>query len=167
MPATRGAPDLAGVAALVRGYVERGFFRSATQPQHRGHVTTLSVVWHHRRTFRLAIDTQAETVALPDLLPGVPARSAMMKELRAFLHQFETTDVPDHRRIDPLKGRLRVSVRRGTVSLALDVKRRHYEYCTRRLVHLAHEVFVVFLPDGPYDEYRVTHLGVDPEAVWA
>jgi len=25
----------------------------------------------------------------------------------------------------------------------------------------------VFLPDGPYHEYRVEQLGVDPEAVWA
>lgn len=67
----------------MRGYVERGFFRSATQLQRRGHITTFSVVWHHRRTFRLVIDTHAQTVAFPDLLPGVPARSAMMKELRA------------------------------------------------------------------------------------
>lgn len=169
MPETRRrASDPADVAALVRGYVERGFFRSAGQAQRRGHTTTYNVVWHHRRTFQLVIDTRSKTVAFRDLLPGVPARSPMARELRAFLHQFETTDVPAHRRIDPAKGELRVAVRSSRVSLALAVKRpAHYEYCTRRLIHLAHEIFMVFLPDGPYDEYRVTQLGTDPEAVWS
>ena len=65
-------------------------------------------------------------------------------------------------------GSLRAVVRGGSFSLILEVKRsQHYEYCTRRLVHLAHEIFMVFLPDGPYDEYRVTQLGADPEAVWS
>lgn len=179
MPGTRGRAaravladpadpiDPTDVAALVRGYVERGFFQSARQVPRRGRATVYSVVWHHRRTFRLVIDTEARTVSFPDLLPGVSARSAMMKELTAFLHQFETTEVPDHRRIDPSSARLKVGVRRGHVSLALEVKRQRYEYGVRRLVHLAHEIFMVFLPDGPYDEYRVSQLGVDPEAVWS
>jgi hypothetical protein len=62
---------------------------------------------------------------------------------------------------------LRVTARGGSVSLALAVRGGEWEYCTRKLVHLAHEVFMVFLPDGPYDLYRVDKLGLDPAAVWA
>ena len=32
----------------------------------------------------------------------------------------------------------------------------------RRLVHIAHEIYMVFLPDGPYQDYRVEKLGLDP-----
>jgi hypothetical protein len=125
------------------------------------------MVWHHGRLFRLVLDAAAKRISFPELLPAVPARSAMLKELKTFLGRFESPEVPAHRRIDPARGRLRVAVRGGSVSLALDVGRGEWEYCTRKLVHLAQEVFMVFLPDGPYHEYRVEQLGLDPEAVWA
>ena len=91
----------------------------------------------------------------------------MARELKAFLGRFQTDDVPLHRRIDPTKAHLEISIRAGNVSLGLRVKNREFEYATRRLIHLAQEVFMVFLPDGPYYEYRVEKLGLDPEAVWS
>ena len=80
---------------------------------------------------------------------------------------FETDQVPDHRRIDPKKARLKVAARAGSVSVALTIRNAEWEYGTRRLVHLAQEVFMVFLHDGPYSDYRVAQLGLDPESVWA
>ena len=151
----------------MKGYAERGVFRSFSQTDQRGGKTTFKVLWHHGRVFRLVVAPASHSVSFPALLPGVPPRSSMLKELRAYLHQFETKSVPEHRRIDPSKAKLRVALRGGNVSLALIVKRRQYEYCTRRLVNLAHEVFMIFLPDGPYYEYRVEKLGVDPELVWS
>jgi hypothetical protein len=106
-------------------------------------------------------------VSFPALLPGVTSSPSMATELRAFLRRFETEEVPAHRRIDPRKARLRVAVRRGQLSLGLDVKHGEYDYCTRRLVHLVQEIFMVFLPDGPYHDYRIETLGLDPERVWA
>lgn len=167
MPGRRRSEDLGGVAGLVKGYAERGVFRSVSQTEQRGGKTTFKVLWHHGRVFRLVVDPAAHTVSFPALLPGVPSRSPMLKELKAYLHQFETKGVPEHRRIDPKKAKLRVALRGGNVALALIVKRREYEYCTRRLVNLAHEVFMIFLPDGPYCEYRVETLGVDPKLVWS
>jgi hypothetical protein len=125
------------------------------------------MVWHHGLVFRFVLDPSAGTVAFPALLPAVPARSPMARELRSFLNQFETAAVPPHRRIDPARARLRVTFRGGTAGLALVVKNREFEYATRRIVHLAQEVFMVFLPDGPYYDYRVEKLGLDPDTVWA
>lgn len=167
MPARRRSEDLGGVTKLLRGYAERGVFRSFSQTDQRGGKTTFNVLWHHGRVFRLVVDTTAQTISFPALLPDVPAGSPMLKELKAYLHQFETTEVPIHRRIDPANARLQVTKRAGNVALTLVVKRRQYEYCARRLVNLAHEVFMIFLPDGPYYEYRVQKLGVDPELVWS
>lgn len=69
--------------------------------------------------------------------------------------------VPDHRLVDPDKGRVTLSVRDGTATLA--IRANHHDYCTRRLVHIVHEVFMVFLWDGPYYDYRCEHLGLNPD----
>jgi hypothetical protein len=167
MTARRRSEDLDGVSELLRGYAERGVFRSFSQADRRGGKTTFNILWHHGRVFRLVVDTTAQTVSFPALLPDVPAGAPMLKELKAYLHQFETKAVPAHRRIDPAKARLRVTRRAGNVAVTLAVKRNQYAYCARRLVNLAHEVFMIFLPDGPYYEYRVQKLGVDPELVWS
>ena len=141
-------------------------FRSLGAPEPRGDRTTFTIVWHHGRTFRLVVRTRQRTVTFPELLPRVPARSAMMKELRTFLRQFESSDMPPHRRIDPAKGQLRITGNQKGVSVGIAVRAGEWEYCTRKLVHLAQEVYVVFLPDGPYQDYRVEKLGLDPDSVW-
>ena len=91
----------------------------------------------------------------------------MAKELKAFLGRFQTDEVPLHRRVDAEKASLRIVIRGDSVSVALVVKNNEFEYATRRLVHLAQEVFMVFLPDGPYSDYRIEQLGLDPDSVWA
>lgn len=155
------------VRDVLRGYAGRGVFRSISDGEQHVSKTSFTMVWHHGLAFRFVLDSSAGTVAFPALLPAVPARSSMAKELKAFLNQFQTSEVPSHRRIDPAKARLQVTFRGGTVSLALVVKNREFEYATRRLVHLAQEVFMVFLPDGPYYDYRIEKLGLDPDTVWA
>lgn len=166
----RSAPGDAHVRRVndvLRDYAGRGVFRSVSDGDRRAGTTSFTMVWHHGLVFRFVLDCSAATVSFPALLPGVPARSSMAKELKAFLGRFQTDDVPAHRRIDSTKARLRISIQSGTVSLALVVRNSEFEYATRRLVHLAQEVFMVFLPDGPYYDYRIEKLGLDPDTVWA
>ena len=141
-------------------------FRSLSAPERRSDRLVFTIVWHHGRTFRLVVHQRQRTVAFPELLPRVPARSSMMKELRIFLRQFESPDMPPHRRLDPAKGQLRIARNARGVSVGVAVRAGEWEYCTRKLVHLAHEIYLVFLPDGPYQAYRVEKLGLDPDAVW-
>ena len=154
------------IEAILRGYVERGVFRSLGPGIPRGTQTAFTIVWHHGRTFRLIVDRAARTVSFPAVLPAIPARSAMLGELRRFTRQFTSADLPPHRRVDSAKGRLRLAARPSGVTLSLTVVRGEWEYSTRRLVHIAHEIYMVFLPDGPYQDYRVEKLGLDPDAVW-
>ena len=155
------------VSDVLKDYAGRGVFRSISDGDRRAGKTTFTMVWHHGRVFHFVLDCTAGTVSFPELLPGVPARSSMARELKAFLGRFETADAPPHRRIDSTRARLRIRNRRGSISLALVVKKGEFEYATRRLVHLAQEVFMVFLPDGPYYDYRIAKLGLDPDTVWA
>ena len=159
--------DPAGIVEQVlRGYVDRGVFRSLGAAVPRGAQTSFTLVWHHGRSFRLVVDPTARTVSFPAVVPSIPARSPMLGELRSFTRQFTSTELPLHRRVDPAKGRMRLTPRPAGVSLSLTVVRGEWEYCTRRLVHIAHEIYMVFLPDGPYQQYRVEKLGLDPDAVW-
>jgi hypothetical protein len=159
-------PAAAAIAELLRGYLDRGVFRSLGTPEPRGDCLVFTMVWHHGRTFRLVVRPHQRTVAFPELLPRVPPRSPMMKELRTFLRQFESAEMPSHRRIDPGKGTLHISRNARGVSVSVAVRAGEWVYCTRKLVHLAHEIYLVFLPDGPYQDYRIEKLGLDPDAVW-
>ena len=154
------------IADLLRGYLDRGVFRSLGAPEPRGDRVAFTIVWHHGRTFRLVLRTRQRLVAFPELLPRVPARSPMMKELRIFLRQFESPEMPPHRRIDPAKGQLRVETNPKGASIGVAVRAGEWEYCTRKLIHLAQEIYLVFLPDGPYQDYRIEKLGLDPDSVW-
>ena len=154
------------VGAVLRSYVDRGVFRSLGAPVPRGAQTSFTLVWHHGRSFRVVVDSAARTISFPAVLPSIPARSPMLGELRRFTSQFTSADLPPHRRVDPAKGRLRLTPRPAGVSLALTVACSEWEYCARRLVHIAHEIYMVFLPDGPYQQYRVEKLGLDPDVVW-
>lgn len=161
------AQQLTNIAALLRGYADRGVFSGCSEPQVQGARAEFRIVWHYDRLCRFVIDTRACTVSFPDLLPDMSARSPMAKALRAFVVDATSSELPPHRRIDPKLGRIRVSIRNGCAHVAMDVLCGDYEYCARRLVHIAQEVFVVFLRDGPYYDYRIESLGVDPDVEWA
>jgi hypothetical protein len=161
-----GALALQQVSGILSGYAERGMFRGFAALPSAGSKQTFHILWHYNRQYPLVLDLAAATVSFRGLLPAVPARSPMLKALREFLRPFATAEVPAHRRIDENAGVLKMTVREGDVTLLMDVKDGQYEYCTRKLVHIAHEIFMVFLWDGPYFDYRVEHLGLDPDAAW-
>jgi len=121
------------------------------------------MVWHYDRPFELSFDASARTLKFPAVLPGVPARSPMYRELRVFLKSRQSDDLPDHRRVNPAKARIASANRRGAVSLTLTVKDGDFEYATRKMIQIVHEIFMIFLVDGPYYEYMVDQLGLDPD----
>ena len=63
----------------------------------------------------------------------------------------------------PEKGQMRCGNRKGDVSLTLTSLDGDYEYATRKLVNLVHEIFLVFLYDGRYYDYLVETFDLDPD----
>ena len=154
------------VGDTLRIYAERGAFRSFSEGHLRLAKVTYRMQWHYDRMYRLILDLEAQSLLIPELLPAVPRHSPMTRELRAFLKPFTTDQVPEHRRLDPDKGHLKMAHHRGALALGVEVKGQEFTYCTRKLVHIAHEVFMVFLREGPYYDYRVEQLGLDPDVAW-
>jgi hypothetical protein len=163
---SRKATDNALVAlvtGILEGYAAKAVFRGfSAHPQGDG-AATYRMVWHHDRPFKLLLDVQRKTLRFPAVLPGVPARSAMYRELQAFLKARQSGDMPEHRRVNPAKARVTSSTARGMVSVKLTVKDGDFDYATRKIIHIVHEIFMIFLVDGPYFEYMVEQLGLDPD----
>ena len=74
--------------------------------------------------------------------------------LRRFLEGRAADGVPEHRRIDPRRARVRVRNRGGAVSIELEAAPGQLTYAVERAVKLLNEVFLSFLA-GPYDAYMV------------
>jgi len=154
---------VARVTSILEGYAAKGVFRGfSAQPASRG-TARYRMVWHYDRQFELTLDVASRTLRFADLLPGIPANSAMYKELKAFLKERQSPDRVEHRRVDPQKARIRVTNRGGRVSLVFSLLDSDFEYASRKIIHLVHEIFLVFLIDGNYFDYLVEHLGLDPD----
>ena len=151
------------VTAILEGYAEKAVFRGFSAHAVRGGKATYRMIWHHDRPFELLLDVPQKTLRFPAVLPGVPPRSAMYRELKAFLKARQSDEIPEHRRVNPAKARLSAANQRGAVSLTVTVKDGDFDYATRKIIHIVHEIFLAFLVDGPYFEYMVEQLGLDPD----
>jgi hypothetical protein len=151
------------VTAILENYATRGVFRAFSQAQIRGQRAAFKMTWHHDRLFELAMDMARHTLRFPVLLPGVAPESSMYRELKEFVDSRHSPELPPHRAINPEKARARCGNRSGNVSVTVQVRDGDYEYATRKLIHLVDEIFKNFLCDGPYYDYLVEHLGLDPD----
>ena len=156
-------------AGIVRGvlqhYASRGTFRSFSEVPGRGRRMAFRFLWYRDITITLEFDPAAETLVFRDLLPGVPARSAMDRALRAYVAGRSARAVVEHRRVDLRKLGVTCVNRGGAMSIAVTLKRGHAAYGVRKAVHLVHDILIDFLSDGQYAAYQVEHLNLDPEKV--
>ena len=163
VPAKSQAASVAVVTGILEGYAEKAVFRGfSAHPGTRGKAV-YRMVWHHDRPFEMLLDVGRKTLHFPVVLPGVLARSTMYRDLQAFLKLRQSNKMLEHRRVNPAKARLASSNTRGTVSITVTVKDGDFDYATRKIIHIVHEIFLIFLVDGPYFEYMVEHLGLDED----
>ena len=155
--------DIEIVADTLENYAKRGVFRGFSRGPVNGGQAAFRMVWHHQRTFDFILDAQKKTMRFPLVLPGVPADSAMYRELKRFIKSRQSDELPEHRRIDSRKVQLQSFNRGGNVSLSLRVLDGDCEYGARKLIHLVHEIFLTFLLDGNYYDYLVETFDLDPD----
>jgi hypothetical protein len=130
------------VGAVLQAYAERGVFKDYRATRGRNEVSHFDFEWLYGQPFSLSCDARHQRLTLSDLLPGVKADSMMYRELKEFLKGRAEADVPEHRRIDPERATVTPRLRDGVLSLELTLAGEDYEYGTRKLVNLAHEMFL-------------------------
>jgi len=144
-------------------YARRGVFRGFHALPARKGVAAFRMIWHRDRVFDLIVDTEKKTLRIPVVLPAVPSRSPLYKDFKVFVESHHAASLPDHRRIERSKARVRCANRSSNVCLTMTVRDGDYDYALQRLIHLVHETFLLFLTSGPYRDYMVEQLGAEAE----
>jgi hypothetical protein len=151
------------VTSILEDYACRGVFRGFSIAPPKSGIALFRMVWHYDRRFELLVDPRKKTLCFPALLPAVPANSAMHRDFKSFIASRHSQELPNHRRVDPAKARLRSGNRLGNIWLTITVNDGDFEYAVRKLIHTVHEIFLTFLVEGPYYEYMVEHLGLEQD----
>jgi len=162
-PTRTKTDDLTAVRASLRHYATRGAFRSYSEVAGPPGTAAFRFLWFRDVSFHVVFTPRTRTLAFVNLLPGVPARSAMDRHLRTFVRGRTLRSVPEHRRVDLARVGMRVLNRGGGVSIAFALKPRHVEYGVKKAVHLVHEVLMDFLNEPQYVEYNIDHFNLNPE----
>src|SRR5262245_38842997 len=133
---------IGSVDATLREYADRGVFRNLQRSGGTRGAVEFHFAWLYDQPFTLTYNPQRKSLALIDLLPNVERDSMMHKELKAFLKQRSDAGLPDHRRVDPARGVVTSRTRSGVLSIDMALRGEEYEYATRKLVQVVHEVFL-------------------------
>ncbi len=153
------------VRALLEDYAQRGVFRGFCAGGARRGKAAFRMIWHRNRPFELIVDSEQGELRFANILPNVPADSAMYRDLKKYVKQRHHDALPEHRRIDQAKAQVRTYNRQGNVSLVLKLTGDDFEYGTRKLVHLVQEIFLDFLVEGTCLEYTVETFELDPDHI--
>ena len=161
MQATHSRVEL--VADILQNYADRGVFRGFSRGNVRGGKATFKMQWHRDQLFEMILDVDKKTMHFPMVLPEVPARSPMDRQFKEFVESRHSKELPEHRRIDTRKARLKAGSRAGNTSVTMTVKGIDFDYGTRKLIHAVHEIYLTFLSDGRYFDYMVEVFDLDPD----
>ena len=151
------------VHAALEHYANRGSFRSFSSALLTPAKTEFTFSWFRDVTFRVVFDRARRTLTFVDILPGIAARSGMDRHLRVFVKMYTSTDVPEHRRVDPRRVAVSVVNRGGAESLVFLFRTKDTVYAVRKAVHLANDILQDYLNDGRYVQYNVDHFNLNPE----
>jgi hypothetical protein len=145
------------VREALQTYADRGVFRGFSEIKSG----RFRFVWTMRHQMELNVDTTTHTLKFTRLLPGVPASSTLYAELKQFIEQRHDRALPAHRRIDRRRAEVSCASRGGFVSVSLKVKNNQYAYGIKRIVNLAHELFLHLRDAHP--EYLAENFDVPQE----
>jgi hypothetical protein len=151
------------IREVLQDYARRGVFRGFSADSAGADPGKFRLVWHGGRAYEVLFDPRRKTLTMPAVLTAVPSRSVMDRRYRQFVAGLSSQERPEHRRIDDSKANVRISNRKGAVTLTLTIKDDHYAYGVRKLINLANETIMVFLRDGPYQDYQAEVLGISLE----
>ncbi|NDU93100.1 MAG: hypothetical protein G3I10_10960 [Ferrovum sp.] len=149
-------PIVATVQNILTNYAYRGVFRSFDRGQGVGDTSQFTFTWQSDQPIRCML--APPTLTLRDFLPAIPARSDLYNDLRHLVQQLNDSSLPEHRCIAPDRATARVSNHKQRLSLVIESLDGDYDYATRKLVFVAHEIWLRLQSDWVHylwEEFRV------------
>ena len=146
------------MTAALKHYADRGVFRGfRASPEVRGRVA-YEFFWLTRRPMRAEF-TRRGILTFPALLPQ--ASKAIVTEMKSMVAARSTRAVPDHKRVDSRRARLAAAVRKGDLSLSVEIRGRNQQYAVSKTLNLVNEMFVALHERHP--DYLIEHFGMSQE----
>ncbi len=146
------------MTAAFAHYADRGVFRGfRPSPEARGRVD-YQFHWLTRRPMQASIDRRG-VLTFPALLPQ--ASREIVAEMKAMVAARSTRAVPDHKRIDARRARVGCAVRKGDLTLSIEIRGRNQDYAVKRALNLVNDMFVALHERHP--DYLVEHFGISQE----
>ena len=133
--------DAAYLRKRIRHYVDRGIFTGYTEEVLRGSKTVFRFRWLLNAGFKLCIDPNRREYICLDVLPNVPTRGFLDREIRKFLTGRTSSDLPEHRQADPHKVTLRFQNKKGNGSIHVQVAPGEQAYATKTLFTVINDLF--------------------------
>src|SRR6266536_4576054 len=149
------------IGGILESYASRGLFRGFSRGSVRAGRAAFKMLWHRDRFFELIVDSKRKTLRFPVVLPSVSADSSMYAEFKEFVASRQSDELPEHRRISIEKAIVRAGNKGGEVSLTMTLADDDFDYGVRRLIHLVHEIYMVFLYDARYYDYLIDTFDLD------
>ena len=142
-------------------YAVRGVIRGFQESRGRNGKIIFSFVWLLNRQFKLEFDPKTHKLTLRNMLPHIPAKSDMNRDIRAYVLRFTDTKLPAHKRVDSKRADVSVTNRAESISLSLTVKKNQYSYGITKLLNLTNALFGYI--DMNYIPYLWEHFDVPEE----
>ena len=144
--------SLAVVRRHLQAYADRRVFSGFSEGRPVAGRHRFRFSWLGTEPLTLDYTPATGTFVFRALLPNVPARSALYADLVAFVSGRSSTRLPEHRRVERRRARVRCIPARGAVSVELIATRNFHDYGVNRVVNLVHEIFLYL------QEYRPEYL---------
>ena len=133
-------PAFLAVRDTLTGYADRGVFRGIDAGEASSEMVQFTFTWHGARPLRCML--APPTLTLRDFLPAMAAGSDIYKDLRDQVKHYGDPALPEHRGVDPNRALVKVSSRNQRLSLILESRDGDYVYASRKLIFVAHELWL-------------------------
>jgi hypothetical protein len=147
--------------ALIDDLVARGVFRATPLPAGKPGRAAWRITWFGGHTMRL--QAGGREVLVDEVLPPLPVRSALYRDLRAWLRTQQSEALPAHRRLDPARYALEIRNRGGNVRLRLRSAREPLPVLTNRAVQLVNALYHDFLGGPGRLGWVIEAFNLDPD----
>jgi hypothetical protein len=142
----------------LQSYADRGVFRGFRATPSAGRIE-YAFVWLTRKPMAAVFDSRTRALKFPALFPGIDKTSA--SDLKTLAAARSERDQPAHKRIDARRARVTTSLRKGAMSLTVQIRGKNHDYAVKSALNLINEMFVSLHEHHP--EYLVDQFGLATE----
>lgn len=116
-------------------------------------------LWLTKKPVTAVFDPIARRLTFPSLLPQIDRHGAAL--MKSVIDERTGKSQPEHKRIDARRGRIASAVRKGDVSVTIEIRGQNHEYAVSKALNLINDLFVTLQEHHP--EYLIDRFGFSTE----